>query len=138
MTKYNEFSEKNMETIRIVRALIIGAAVGCTVCAILLSLSAMLLVKAGTLPVDALPVITTAISGIGAFFAGYFAVKLHKKRGLMLGVIAGILLFLIIFVTGLISGSGKELAEYPIKLIVLGIMGGIGGVIRVNKKQKVR
>lgn len=138
MTKYNGFSEKNTEAITILRSLILGAAVGCTVCALLLSLCAMLLVKAGTLPVEALPVITTGIGGIGAFFSGYFTVKLYRKRGLLLGVIAGTLLFLIIFVTGLISDSDKELTEHLVKLVVFGIMGSIGGVVRVNKKQKVR
>ncbi len=138
MTKYNELSEKNGEGMQIFKALLLGCAVGAAVCAVLLSLTAMGLVKAGTLPVEALPVITTAIGAVGSFFAGYFTVKVYKKRGLLLGFIAGVLLFVIIFIIGLSNGTDKNLVNALAKCVIFAVSGSIGGVVRVNKKAKVR
>lgn len=138
MQKNNEYNGKNQEIIRIVRALILGIAVGAAVCAAFLSLAAMALVKAGTLPIEALPLLTTAIGAIGSFFAGYFTVTAYKKRGLLLGCIAGALLFFIVFVTGVTHSNNGDLINTLTKCIIFTVAGGIGGVVRVNKKTKVK
>ena len=138
MTQYNELSDKNTETAKITRAILLGCAVGVAVCAVLLSLSAMLFVKLGSLPLGYLPLITTFIGAAGAFTAGYFTVKLYKKRGMLLGALSGVLLFLIVFVTGLVQGIENDVVSALIKCAVFAVMGAIGGVVRVNKKVKVK
>lgn len=138
MTQYNELGDKNTETARIVRAILLGCAVGAAVCAVLLSLSAMLFVKLGSLPLNYLPLITTFIGAVGAFTSGYFTVKLYKKRGMLLGALSGVLLFLIVFITGLIQGIENDIVSALIKCAVFAVMGAVGGVVRVNKKIKVK
>ncbi len=138
MTRYNEVNNKNIEATKITRAVILGIAVGVGVCAALLSLCALLLVKLGSLPIDYLPLITTFIGAVGAFTAGYFTVKLYKKRGMFLGTLAGAVLFLIVFVTGCIKGIDNDVISTVIKCAVFSVMGAIGGVVRVNKKVKVK
>ena len=138
MTQYNELNSKNTETAKIVRAILLGCAVGVAVCAILLSLSAMLFVKLGSLPLNYLPLITTFIGALGAFTAGYFTVKLYKKRGMLLGALSGILLFLIVFITGIVQGIENDVVSALIKCAVFSVMGAAGGVVRVNKKVRVK
>ena len=138
MTQYNELNSKNTETAKIVRAILLGCAVGVAVCAILLSLSAMLFVKLGSLPLNYLPLITTFIGALGAFTAGYFTVKLYKKRGMLLGALSGILLFLIVFITGIVQGIENDVVSALIKCAVFSVMGAVGGVVRVNKKVRVK
>lgn len=138
MQKCNDYSSKNQEIIGIVRALILGTAVGIAVCAALLSLSAMALVKAGNLPINILPILTTVIGAAGSFCGGYFTITAYKKRGLLLGCIAGALLFFIVFITGTANNADGVLINALTKCIVFTVAGGIGGVVRVNKKTKVK
>ena len=138
MTKYSEISNKNSEAIKITRSLLLGCAVGVAVSAALLSLSAVIFVKFGSLPVDYLSLITTFIGAFAAFAAGYSAVRLYRKRGLLIGVCAGAFLFLLVFITGLAKGIENDLIGSLIKLGVFAVMGAIGGVVSVNKKTKVK
>lgn len=138
MTKYSELNNKNSETIQITRSLLLGCAVGILVSAALLSLSAIVFVKLGSLPIDYLPLITTFIGALGAFSAGYFTIRLYRKRGLLLGLCAGIFLFLLVFITGLAKGIENDLVSALIKCGVFAVMGAVGGVVSVNKKTKVK
>lgn len=138
MSNYSQLNEKNSEGIQIFKSLLLGSAIGCAVCAILLSLTAMGLVKAGSLPIDALPIITNIIGAIGSFFAGYFTVKLYKKRGLLLGLIAGAIIFVIVYIIGLSNGTDTDLANALVKCVIFSVAGSLGGVVRVNRKVKVK
>lgn len=138
MVRYNELNDKNTETVKIARSIILGCTVGVAVCAVLLSISAMLFVKMGSLPLNYLPLITTFIGAVGAFSSGYFTVKMYKKRGMLLGSLSGILLFLIVFITGLTKGIDNDIVSALIKSAVFAVMGAIGGIVRVNKKVKVK
>lgn len=138
MSNYNQLNEKNGEGIQIFKSLLLGTATGCAVCAVLLSLTAIGLVKAGTLPVDALPIITNIIGATGSFFAGYFTIKLYKKLGLLLGLIAGAIIFLIVYIIGLSNGTDTDFVNALIKCVIFSVAGSIGGIVRVNRKAKVR
>lgn len=138
MQKYNEINSKEQEAIKIIRAILLGTAIGLAVCAALLSLSSMIFVKVGFLPIDMLFPITTALGTVGAFFAGCLTLAAYKKRGLLLGCAAGFLMFIIVLITGAVRGSDS----YGISTITKGIMftfaGGIGGVLKVNAATKVK
>lgn len=136
MQKYNDNNAKEQEVFKIIKALLLGTAFGLAVCAALLSLTAIGLVKAGNLPIDALPIITVAIGAIGSFFAGYMTITGYKKRGLMLGCAAGFLMFLIIFVTGVAKNADSGVVNAVTKCVIFTVCGGIGGVIKVNRKKK--
>ena len=81
MTQYIDKNEKTAELVKITRASVLGAAAGLAVCTVLLCLCSFLMVKAGSLPVGFLPVISAVISGIGGFAAGYFSVSMYNSFG---------------------------------------------------------
>lgn len=135
MQKYSEHG-KEQEAIKIVRALLLGAAFGTAVCAAMLALCAMALVKSGSLPLQAVPVISLAVGAVGAFFAGYITISSYKKRGLLLGCAAGFLLFFILFIVGLSNNTDSGIVNAVTKCVIFTVVGGIGGVVKVNKKKK--
>ena len=138
MARYGEFNNQNTETKKIVRGILLGCTVGIVVSNALLSLLAILFVKLGSIPLDYLPLITTFTGAIGAFTAGYSTVKLYRKRGMLMGALAGFLMFLIVLITGISKGIDNDLVSIIIKCAVFVVIGSIGGIIRVNKKQKVK
>ncbi len=138
MAVYNDYSAKNSETSKIIRSLLLGCAVGIGMSAALLSLCAILFVKFGSLPLDYLPLITTFIGAAGSFSAGYASVRLYRKRGLLIGICAGFVLFLTVFLTGLVKGLETDLVGAFIKCCVFIVVGAIGGILSVNKRIKVK
>ena len=138
MRKHNEMNVNNSETVKIIQAILIGCSFGIICCAVLLSICSMLFVKLGTLPTSYLPLITTFIGAVGAFFAGYFTVKMHKKNGMLMGMLSGLLLFAAVAISSLSKGMDFDIVSAIIKLLVFSVMGAIGGIIRVNKKVKVK
>ena len=120
------------------KSVIIGAVCGMCVCALLLCAASGVIVKAGTLPSDYLPIITIVIGALGAFSGGYISVAILRKRGLLTGALAGGLMFLSVLITSLVSGSRDDVTGTLIKCGVYVLAGSIGGVTRVNKRQKVR
>lgn len=138
MTKYNDFNSQNNQAVTITQNVLLGGAVGAAVCSALLALLSFLFVKFGTLPLHYLPIITTAVGSVGSFAGGYFSVKLHKKQGLILGALTGFLIFLIVFFTGIGKGTEYNIGNLVIKCSVMVVMGALGGIVKVNKKTKVK
>ena len=136
MTEYFDKNEKTAEIIKIIRAVLLGSAAGLAVCSLLLCLCSFIMVKAGSMPVDLLPFMSAFISGVGGFMAGYFSVSIYRKRGMLIGFLAGVIMFLAVFITGLANAAASDIATTLIKCAVLTAAGAIGGVVRVNKKVK--
>ena len=136
MSEYIEKNERKADIIRITRSVLIGSAAGLAVCTALLCLCSFIMVKAGSLPVDLLPVVSAAISGAGGFMSGYFSVSMYKKRGMMIGLLAGGIMFLAVFITGLANSDTSDIATTLLKCAIFTVTGGIGGVVRVNKRVK--
>ncbi len=119
-------------------ALLTGAAVGALVCALLLAICSAVFVKLGSVPTSAAQTITTAVGAAGAFAAGWSALKLYGSRGLVMGASAGLLLFLSTLIAGIIAKETPDTAAAAVKLIVFVIAGAVGGVVRVNKREKIK
>lgn len=138
MTRYSELNNRNTETQTIIKSILLGCITGIVVCNAMLSLLSILFVKIGSIPLEYLPLITTFIGAVGAFTAGYFTVKIYKKRGMLIGALSGFILFLIVLITGTAKGIDNDIVSILIKLAVFTVLGSIGGIIRVNKKTKVK
>ena len=126
---------KQNEWIKTLRSIITGAAAGICVCALLLCLASLIIVKLGTLPTDMLPIITIAIGAMGAFCAGYVSVAICRKRGVLTGLAAAAGMSASAFVTSMVTSNTDDLAGNLIKCGVFMLFGSIGGVVRVNKRQ---
>ena len=83
MNSYSDLNSKNPETQTIIKSILLGCTTGIVVCNAMLALLSIIFVKIGSIPLDYLPLITTFTGAAGAFCAGYFTVKLYKKRGML-------------------------------------------------------
>lgn len=118
-----------------VRPLLVGLCVGVLCCTLLLLLAA-LAIQSVEIPRAAVTPLATVAAGIGAFAGGLAAALAAGRRGLVMGALCGILLFVIILLAGLARATGIDPGYAAIKLAVLTVAGAIGGVLGVNRKRR--
>ncbi len=120
------------------RSIVIGCVVGAAFCAALLGVFSLAFVSAGNVPQDFISPLVIGVSVLSAFLAGLVSSKISKKRGLIYGLLSGVLLFLLFLFAGLVSSHEPVSVESGMRLLVMAISGAIGGLIGVNKKSKVK
>lgn len=118
-----------------VRPLLVGLCVGVLCCTLLLLLAA-LAIQSVEIPRAAVTPLATVAAGIGAFAGGLAAALAAGRRGLVMGALCGILLFVIVLLAGLARATGIDPGYAAIKLAVLTVAGAIGGVLGVNRKRR--
>lgn len=132
-----ESSASGQKTVLLItRAVVIGAVAGALVCALLLACFALAFVSAENIPNNLLPAFIVAVTIISAFVAGVVTARISKQRGLLCGSAAGLLLFLIFLIAGVAVSQGHTNAEVFMRLILMLISGGIGGLLSVNGKSR--
>ena len=117
------------------RPLLIGTAVGVVCCTLLLLVMAAV-VNAVDIPRAATVPLAVAAAAIGAFAAGLAAALTAGRHGLAVGAASGVLLFLVILVAGFIRYAGVDGGYALLKAAVLMVMGGLGGVLGVNRRRR--
>lgn len=120
----------------IMRAVIIGSVTGAALCAVLLALFALAFVSAENIPQGFLSPFIIAVSVLCSFAAGLIAGKISKKRGLIYGALAGLVLFILFLISGLIVSQEAFTAVSGVRMLVMVISGAIGGLVSVSKKSK--
>lgn len=91
------------------------------------------LVDSSQFVVDIMAVVALSF---GAFVGSYVMGYKTKKNGLILGLINGLLIFLVLSVVGIIlEGFMFEILDL-IKLIFSLILGGVGGILAVNRSAR--
>lgn len=116
------------------RPLLVGTAVGIIGCVAMLLLSAAL-VKSVDVPRAAITPLAIVAAAVGAFLAGLTAAAIARRRGLLVGALCGLLLFLLILLAGFTRFGGVSGTTSLIKLAVLLVAGGLGGVLGVNRRK---
>ena len=124
-------SEKNGAWLLISSA--IGAGIG-TLCAAVLIFAMAAVLAIGNIPTALIIPLVTAALAFGGFAAGIAAAKLSKSRGLVCGVIAGALFFLLVWASGGIIGEAAFGAITAIKAGIMILAAAFGGIIGVNKQ----
>jgi len=127
----------NKGGMKIFRAVLIGATVGIVVCAMLIMLMTIVVLQLKSIPLGALSIITQLIGVLGAFVGSYITVRIAKQNGMVLGIITGLLLFIIIVLVGVTTTAETLTVNTLIKGVAMTIAGCIGGIIAVNKKHRV-
>lgn len=129
---------KENQQLKVFRAVLIGMLVGLVLCSIMIVVLSLVLVKTGQMPTNAVFVALQAISAVSAFLGSYISVCICKSRGLMVGLLTALAMFAVIFMVGL-SMSVEPVSMLSLtKLIAMLCAGAIGGVVSVNKKQRVK
>lgn len=117
-----------------IRAIVIGAVAGALLCALLLACFAFAFVSAESIPHDFLPAFIVAVTVASAFLAGFVTARISKQKGLLCGSAAGLLLFLLFLLAGVALSQGHTGVDAVMRVILMVLSGGIGGLISVNGK----
>ncbi len=117
------------------RPVLVGVAVGLIGCIGLLMLMA-LVVQSVDVPRAAILPLAIGAAAIGAFLAGLTAAAIAKQKGLLLGAVCGLVLWLLILLAGVARYTGVSGEGAVLKLAALVLSGGIGGVLGVNLRKR--
>ncbi len=117
-----------------IKASIVGIILGSIVCILFLMLFSFLFVRAETLPMKFIEPIVIVISSLGTFVSGYITSKIIKKNGMMYGMISGFLMFVILFISGLIVCGDSITTVILVKCTAMLLAGAVGGIFGVNSK----
>ena len=123
---------------RAVRAVIFGVLSG-SLLAILLMLAAAFLLSLGkTYPVQSLGYMSLAFLGAGGFFGGLVSSLINGRRGIAVGAVTGLIIFIIATVSGAENfADGFTLfTVYKLAAAVLPAM--LGGIVGVNRSGKMK
>ena len=131
--------DKNGETQgigRSVKSIVLGTAIGGVVCILCLVLFALLFVISKRIPQTMIQPLILVACAVGAFIGGYITVRIIRTKGLLFGILSGLLLFAIVCLVSVIAIRTPFSTYALIKGIIMMLMGAIGGIIGVNKRSK--
>lgn len=116
------------------RPLLTGVCVGVVGTTLALLLFALLIDKL-SLPTAAVTPMAVAALGVGGLAGGFAAGLCGGRRGLLLGAVCGVLLFLILLIAGVAWGKALTPGYTVIKWAVLTACSAAGGVLGVNRRR---
>ncbi len=120
-----------------IKAIIFGTLAGSMSLAVLLALGCVGLLITSSIPHDYLSIIAIALCAVSSFISGYISARITKEKGFFIGIISGIIMFVIVLLSGLIWGDGSFTFLTPLKLVLLMLFGALGGIKAVNKKDRI-
>lgn len=122
----------------VVKGILLGTVVGVLGIVVLLLITGIVLTQSGNIPTDFLNIVMLCIGAIGVFISSYIALRIIRSGGLLWGCANGLFMFIIIFTAGLISSTDTLSSFTFLKLAVFVLCGGLGGIISVNKRNKLK
>lgn len=120
------------------RAIIISLLLTAILSAGLLALTALILGKMETLPKGAIPVLTILISCVAVFLGSFIASLMLKEKGIINGMIIAFLFSAIVFAIAFFTYEAEFGVSGITKLAAIFISGILGGILGVNRKNKVK
>ena len=124
-----------MKNNMLIKSLIVSVIVSISTTFLMIVVSSMILLKTNINDV-ALNLLNLFSFSTGAFLGGITISKFLKEKGLVYGLINGIVLFSISFIISLIINFSAPSLFSLIKLIAISFFSLVGGVIGVNTKKK--
>ena len=120
---------------RVVRPVVIGTVAGAGCCLLLLLLMAAVMASSD-IPKAAVTPMAVAAAAIGAFVSGIIAARISRERGLLLGAVCGLLLYLLVMIAGFALLREIRGAYAVVKLAVMIGCAALGGVLGVIMGQR--
>ena len=113
----------------------IGALLGLILC-VVFSLIAALVVSMGDLPHRIIMPLSMAIIALSAFIGSIVAGKIHKRQGLLVGVITSVMMLAVILIAGFFVPDESFGINMILKIIATIFPSLVGSVIGVNMRRK--
>lgn len=123
--------------VRYLKPMIIGLLSGVTTCFVFLCIFAFI-VSSRDIPQAMISTLALVAGGLGGFISGFVASKLVRTRGLLVGLICGVVLFLIVLLASVATLKTSFGPIIFVKMTVIVIASAIGGVLGVNSRSKRR
>ena len=105
---------------------------------ILSCLFALILSFTSGIPYGIIDYAAVGIEGISVFSGAYIAAALVKSQGIIIGALCGVTFFILTAALALSTGSADIGVITVIRLAVLLICGIVGGILGVNKKERIK
>lgn len=123
---------------RIIKAILIGILSACVITALLTCIVAFILKMTSGIPYGIIDYIMVAIEGLGVFIGAYIACMITKSKGLLIGASVGGIALILLLCCGMCISESPIGILTVIRSAVLIILGIAGGILAVNRKEKVR
>lgn len=75
---------------------------------------------------------------LGGFISGFVSASLAREKGLLLGLVCALGLFIILLLVNLMFDGGGIGMQAVVKLIAVMLAAAIGGILGVNRKKKFK
>ena len=120
------------------RAVIFGGLFGGVILILMLLLSAFFVLKMKTLSQTAVFAAAIISSCVSAFLAGFLASRILKARGMAVGALSAMLLFILVLLTGTIFSSDGLNLDTLMRFTAMLLSGAFGGILGVNRRTRRR
>nr|WP_316613694.1 TIGR04086 family membrane protein [uncultured Ruminococcus sp.] len=131
-------SEFDRDKGRIAKAVLIGVLSSVVLAVLLTCLFSVMLHMMSGIPYDVIDYVMVAIEGFSVLIGAYIACVIVKSKGLIIGALCGAISLLIVFAVGMSMSKNNIGLLTIIRSIVMLLCGVIGGIMGVNRKEKVR
>ena len=122
---------------RIGKAVLIGILVTCVVTLLLTCIFGFVLKMTSGIPYGVIDYVMIGVTGIAVFLGAYIACVIVKSKGLVIGAAIGAVSLLILICCGFGFSDSSIGLSTLIKSVVMLLCGIVGGILGVNKKEKV-
>lgn len=120
------------------KAVLFSSVCGILLLVILMCLFAAVMMSSGVISADILDYCTVGMIGAATLMSGIISSRITGSAGLVVGSLTGFFIFLIITSVALIFNGEPVSIITLLKLTAAVFAGGIGGIIGVNKKEKIK
>ena len=111
----------------------IGVLVGNCILFCLFALISLVVLHSN-LSIDCIHPITIVFGGIEGLVSGYVAARMYHRKGLLIGLICGIVLSVIILITTIFNSGLLISASEFAKILIVCVSACFGGIFGVNSK----
>ncbi len=120
------------------KAVLFSSVCGILILVILMCLLAAVMMSSGVISADILDYCTVGMVGVATLMSGIISSRITGSAGLAVGSLTGFFIFLVITSIALIFNGEPITILTLLKLMSSVLGGGIGGIIGVNKKEKIK
>ena len=119
------------------KAVVIGVSAALATVLLLLCVISGVMLMLPTIPKAALPYVMLAADAVGVLIGGYIAAAISGSKGLVMGLICGIIVFLIQLAIGLLTVNAEIGVMTFARFGTAAVCGMLGGIKGVNRKEKL-
>lgn len=112
--------------------------ISCSISISLLFIITGFIISNFNVPVPSISTIVLVCAGISSFIGGFIAAKIHRRQGLVIGLISGLVFIAVIIMCALIGTGSLFSVDSLIKYVVIITAAMLGGSFGVNHKPKSR